>query len=337
MGFSQQFTFQVHGNDSAYILDASRALTYYPYLSESSQPYEVRPDVSSFVATSAATVYYTDDSGTLWEYTDNWATPSASAHPVQIDGHVAAFLPTGPNLLVLSHSDHKLWLEYPPFGREVPPKRMLIDENVAAFSDLFITDEAGFRKSPPGTLTQIFVRRTDLTLWLEGWFQPQNTDHTQRMASVQVDGNVAGFQAFDTSNVAVLGFDRNLWLETGPWGQIPPSRQQIDANVNTFVSTGGPNEFAIIGSDNKLWFATAPWGQVPPQRTLIDANVQAAFPNRQLAQYFVLGLDGKLWYEYGNFGSLPPKRVPVGVGANGGGVICTEVSQEIVAPRRMFF
>ena len=39
------------------------------------------------------------------------------------------------------------------------------------------------------------------------------------------------FQALSDTEVLVLGSDRKLWLEHGPFGKVPPPRQQIDGNV----------------------------------------------------------------------------------------------------------
>ncbi len=45
----------------------------------------------------------------------------------------------------------------------------------------------------------------------------------------------------------VLGTDLNLWLETGPWNDVPhviATRRQVDANVsNVFSQVGG----------NRIW------------------------------------------------------------------------------------
>jgi hypothetical protein len=49
-----------------------------------------------------------------------------------------------------------------------------------------------------------------------------------------VDGNVADFQALDSNFIYVLGTDGNLWFEhsvNGKFGQIPPPRGKVDANV----------------------------------------------------------------------------------------------------------
>ena len=42
------------------------------------------------------------------------------------------------------------------------------------------------------------------------------------------------FQALSDTEVLVLGSNGNLWLEHGPFGEIPPPRQQVDGNVYAF-------------------------------------------------------------------------------------------------------
>jgi hypothetical protein len=42
---------------------------------------------------------------------------------------------------------------------------------------------------------------------------------------------MADFQAINENNILVLGSNGNLWLEHGPFGVAPPSRQQVDGNV----------------------------------------------------------------------------------------------------------
>lgn len=63
-----------------------------------------------------------------------------------------------------------------------------------------------------------------------------------------------------------------LWLEQGPFGHVPPSRQQIDANVMEFAATD-VNNVLVLGTDGRLWREQASWNAVPPQRQLIDGTV----------------------------------------------------------------
>jgi hypothetical protein len=42
---------------------------------------------------------------------------------------------------------------------------------------------------------------------------------------------VVAFQALSDTEVLVLGSDGKLWLEHGPFGNVPPPRQQVDGNI----------------------------------------------------------------------------------------------------------
>ena len=60
---------------------------------------------------------------------------------------------------------------------------------------------------------EFFVLDTGGNLWLQG----------ETFAN-QVDGNVdffAAFQGLSSNQVLVCGSDGNLWLEQGPFGQVP--------------------------------------------------------------------------------------------------------------------
>jgi len=69
----------------------------------------------------------------------------------------------------------------------------------------------------------------------------------------------------------------SAWLEfaqNGNWGQVPPPRQLVDANVSAFEALSA-TEVLVLGSNGNLWYETAPgqgWGtQIPRQQ--IDGNV----------------------------------------------------------------
>jgi hypothetical protein len=115
------------------------------------------------------------------------------------------------------------------------------------------------------------------------------------------------FFGFSPNEVLVLGSDGNLWLESGPWGAVPPARQHVDADVARFWPLG-PNEIYVLGLDGNLWFESGPWGTVPPTRQPVDGNV-AAFEPLNAVWALVLGKDGNLWLEEGPWGeTVPPSR-----------------------------
>ena len=114
------------------------------------------------------------------------------------------------------------------------------------------------------------------------------------------------FQALNLQDVLVLGSDGNLWLEQAPFGKVPPSRQQVDANVSTFQGLD-TQHVLVLGTNDNLWLEQAPFGKVPPSRQQVDANVRA-FQALNLQDVLVLGSDGNLWLEQTPFGKVPPSR-----------------------------
>jgi hypothetical protein len=121
----------------------------------------------------------------------------------------------------------------------------------------------------------------------------------------QIDSNVQAFQALDNQTVLVLGRDRNLWLEHGPFGvNVPPARQQVDGNVQAFHGLD-TQSILVLGQDGNLWLEHSPFGvNVPPTREMIDGNVQA-FQALDNLTGLVLGTDGNLWLENARFGGPP--------------------------------
>lgn len=118
------------------------------------------------------------------------------------------------------------------------------------------------------------------------------------------------FQTLDGyQHIFVLGTDGNLWLEQPPFGNPPPSRQQIDGTVFTFQALDN-HTVLTLGTDGNLWLEHGPFGTVPPNRQRIDGSVQA-FQGLDAQTVFVQGLDGKLWLENGPSGQVPPPRVQV--------------------------
>jgi hypothetical protein len=176
-------------------------------------------------------------------------------------------------------SDGKLWLENAPWGNPPPSRQQVGGSGLAAFCPVIGTN-------------QVLVLSTNGTLQLNTLGQSPN--------GPQVDGNVAAFDGNVTLNVQqayVLGADGNLWLENGPWGTVPPARQQVDGNVKAF-QTIDANYVFVLGTDGKLWLETGPWGTVPPSRIEIGGGNIVAF--QALAsisggKVFVLGGDGTLW------------------------------------------
>ena len=83
-----------------------------------------------------------------------------------------------------------------------------------------------------------------------------------------------GFQPLSSTEAYVLGTNGNLWHEGGPWGQVPPPRNQVDGNVAAFQALG-PAEAYVLGTNGTLWHETGPWGTVPPARQQVDGNVVA--------------------------------------------------------------
>ncbi len=91
-----------------------------------------------------------------------------------------------------------------------------------------------------------------------------------------------GFQAINSGEIYVLGTDNNLWLEHAPFNSIPPSRTQVDANVETFQAVDLGTVF-VLGTDGNLWYETSPFG--PNNSLQVDGNAvacQPMFPPEQL-------------------------------------------------------
>jgi hypothetical protein len=111
------------------------------------------------------------------------------------------------------------------------------------------------------------------------------------------------------TEVLVLGTDGNLWLEHGPFGKLPPPREQVEANVRDFQALSD-TEVLVVGTDGNLWLEHGPFGRVPPPRQQVEANV-LTFQALSDTEVLVLGTDGNLWLEQGPFGRVPPPRQQV--------------------------
>jgi hypothetical protein len=223
---------------------------------------------------------------------------------------VAAFqgldqIASGPLYVYVLGLDGILWLAQSINGKfgQVPPKRMQVDGNVAAFQAL---DQ-----------NLVYVLGSDGTLWLEE--EPFGNVPPKR---IQVDGNVAAFQAFGANNVYVLSRDGTLWLEhlSGEviaGAPVPPPREEVDGNVAFFAALD-LNTVYVLGSDRNLWLEhsiNGKFGKVPPPREQVDGNVED-FQALDANNVYVLSTDanGTLWLEHsinGKFGKVPPPREQV--------------------------
>src|SRR5436190_17860024 len=126
-------------------------------------------------------------------------------------------------------------------------------------------------------------------------------------ARSHVDNSVKSFHFFSATQVVVQGNDDNLWLESAPFGQVPPSRVQIDTEVSTFQGLPGLNDVVVQGHNGNLWLEHAPFGHVPPVRELIDTAV-SAFQPLSNSKVLVKGDDDNLWREQDPFVHVPPLR-----------------------------
>jgi DNA-binding beta-propeller fold protein YncE len=162
------------------------------------------------------------------------------------------------------------------------------------------TTQPTFQPVQPRNMS-IYVLGSNGNLWYEtGPFGQQIPP-----ARLQIDANVAAFQALDANGVVVLGSDGNLWLETWPYGNVAQTiqtRLQIDANVGAFraVMSSYGNKVFVLGSDGNLWCETWPpsgdVAQTINTRQPIDSGVKA-FQALDVYDLFVLGSDANLWWE----------------------------------------
>jgi hypothetical protein len=117
------------------------------------------------------------------------------------------------------------------------------------------------------------------------------------------------FQEVDPQHILVLGTDNKLWMEQAPFGDVPPSRQQVDGNVWGFQAADVSHVF-VLGADGNLWLEQAPFGNVPPSRQQVDGHVWS-FGAIDINHVLVLGTDDNLWLEEAPFGNVPPARAHV--------------------------
>ncbi len=214
------------------------------------------------VTSGVQLAYVLGTDGNLWLEHGPWGTvPPPRQH---VDGNVRSFQTIDANKVFVLGNDGNLWLETGPWGT-VPPSRIEIGGgNIAAFQALgsapglqvFVLAHDGTLwlntvgggssgqqvgggniaafQVAPGTNNQVYVLAKNRTFWLntvgEGATAPQ------------IDANAVAFHAIDNDHVYVLGSDGKLWLEQGPWGHVPPTRQLVDQNVSQQgdVSTSPP-------------------------------------------------------------------------------------------------
>jgi photosystem II stability/assembly factor-like uncharacterized protein len=240
----------------------------------------VDTNVFSFqVADNAANraIFVLRNDGTLW-----YDPVTSSENPAQVDGNVGAFWALDSETVLVVGTDGNLWYTPYPFGQVPNPSRILVDSNVYGIQ------APGFG---------VYSLRRDSTLW---WTNLPSLIPSPSQ-QLQVDGNVAYFQALDDQTVFVAGTDGNLWFTPGPFGQVPsPNRQQVDGSVKAIDAVDSQTVF-VLGTDGNLWYTPAPFGQVPnPQRGQVDGDVYG-FQAVDDQTVFVLGYDANLWYTPGPF------------------------------------
>ena len=166
-----------------------------------------------------------------------------------------------------------------------------------------------------------------------------------------VDRNVQAFQTINANQVYVLGSNGNLWLESGPWGTVPPHRVQIGGSgVTAFQALGSASGSSVftLGNDGVLHLSTVGGTQdaqevaggdilafdvvpgSPNQVFVLDrvGNVWlntvgqgrtapqidanvAAIQAIDADHLYVLGQNGSLWLEQAPWGNVPPARQQV--------------------------
>lgn len=103
----------------------------------------------------------------------------------------------------------------------------------------------------------------------------------------------------------VRGMDGNLWLETGPWGNVDETmefRKPVDANVNDIQPIDEDTIF-VLGHDGNLWLETGPFvsvEQTMQTRTLFETNVisweASVFVGGNAYEVYLIDGDQNLWY-----------------------------------------
>ena len=73
-----------------------------------------------------------------------------------------------------------------------------------------------------------------------------------------VDRNAASFVPIDPSNVLVLGTDGKLWLESGPFGHVPPSRVYVGSGIKAYKPVRTTGDLQVLRTDLTLWLYRNP-------------------------------------------------------------------------------
>lgn len=248
--------FQAFDNDLVFVLGTDGKLwcEHAPFGAVPPTRQQVDGEVQAFQVIDQDTVLVLGNDGNLWLETAPFG-PKVPPARTQVDGNVKAFYAPNENMIFVLGNDGNLWLEEAPFG-PLPPTRQQVDSKVSDFYGLTAYE-------------WVWVIRNDATLWLESY--PYGAPDSVRQ---QIDSNVVAAQPVELDQILVLDTSLNLWLESAPFGTIPPpNKAQIDGNVMEFAATDASNVL-VLGSDGNLWWEKAPFGaNVPPVRSLIDGDV----------------------------------------------------------------
>ncbi len=231
-----------------------------------------------------------------------WGVDPTTVYVVRTDGNLyvlqineawQTFTPPGQSVATQATAVQGVGYTSAFILQDVPPFANLLRVYRAPWGGQAAPTESGpcvaFQALDPTTLLMLEYPSVGGALMLYTNFDGSTAES---LGSWTIDANAGAFQALSQTQVYVLGSDGILWLETGPWGPIPPSRQKIDANVAAFDAVDASNVY-VLGSDGILWLETGPWGPVPPYRQKIDANV-ADFQATGVEDVYVLGTDGNL-------------------------------------------
>ena len=289
IGFNNGSTFQQVDSQHVFVMTTDQNLWFEQAPFGAANRQIVDGTTLSFQAIGVNDVFVLGVDRKLWFEHAPWGHAPPARQ--QVDGNVRLYQAIDSQHVLVLGTDGSLWLESGPFGT-VPPSRVRVDTGVKAFRGL----------APKLTTSSVFVLRNDASLWLEvppfGTLSPTRT---------RVDSKVLAMVPVDSNNVYVLGTDRNLRFERGPWGPLQ-TRQLVDAPVRSFQALNG-TDVLTLGLDGNLWREHAPFGTPPPAREQVDALV-ATFQLVDLDHILVLDIDGHLRRDEGPFGSSIPPAGP---------------------------